>query len=426
LKGHLSFAVEDQDMAAPSKAEAGDTDQAPSLEDEVQVRLDVSAREQGFPDSEALSGRDQVASLEGNRDVFESIMEFLGGNTTPLEGLNETSYDEFTELLANPEKLQEQERELLKQERDVEDGGESTIAPDKVEDKEEVLPSTKCISSVTNPFPDVLTSTSGQSASLAGGENQTEDEGVSKMSQWLDLGAIPSPSPPGNPSSSGEKGELFEACRVHGTTSKLPEAGHMQDVTSDQLPGAGHMQDVNSNKWLEVGHMQAMTSDKLPWDGHMQDMTSNKLPVASHVEGPASSLLSEVHSTISNELYRVNQELMMPSALADLQELQLPGSVEEDLSNGAPDLLSGEGAGKRVGVVGEEVPVKTKSRPKRRSKKGKKQTAEPVVSMGVSDLAEVPPRCVSVYGGLVWGGSSLQLPQVFADAATSQGIIINK
>ena len=254
------------------------------------------ARAEDVPLPLETSSEEEMPSAEDTQKAFESIMELIDGGPSSHRKSTElvqSSFDEFTELLTNPEKLQEQERELQSHEEALpKDEPEVSRSP--------VAGSDASLS--TASFPDVLKSTSVQDppANVAEGAGDSDGGGVD--TQWPDLGAPEQPR--------------------------------------------------------ETGHVD------------MAEAVS-------------------VKAAISNELFQVGvgEGLLMPSALTDMQDFH-DNSVDTEVSKAAPDLLDQEVPTEtKASFEAEEGVVRTKSRSRRRAKRGKKQNA---TGVGVTELLEAP------------------------------------
>lgn len=275
---------------------------------------------------------DQVPSLEDTQKAFNGIMEFLSidkpeaASQQPIA----VSFDEFAELLHNPGKLQEKERGLEMAE-------EPALAPQIEDSPAEVIGATSASS-----FPDVLKSASYQDLPLASTEvddsGKSESGKISGEMQWPDIGA-PKPAGEFAEKLQTDKCDLAEACIVSGVVSN------------------------------EVCQADSQSSE---------------------------------------------ERLLMPSALTDLQELQMLGSkmemevteskkeveavsskkevevvsskMETEIADISLDLLDQELSAENKWILDmEEGPMKSKSRSRKRSKKGKKMNASPPMSMGVTE-----------------------------------------
>lgn len=249
------------------------------------------------------ASEDEVPNLEDTQKAFDSIMEFLDvDNKAEVSKPDQPSFDEFTELLSNPEKLQEQEKELQLAE-------ESKDLPLGEDDPSLVISSDKSHSSF---FPDVLKSTLGQDPPLYEADTEVRMR-ESEVSHWPDIG-VPGPPP--------------ETLQTNSSQCDLAEANY-------------------------------------------------------------------VAGAVSNEMYQAASGLglLMPSALADLQMLEIQdNSVDVEVSNNAPDLLDQEALLDTKWILeADEGSLKAKSKPKKRSRRGKKQNAG--ASMSVAEVLEAP-RCV--------------------------------
>ena len=266
----------------------------------------VLAKENTFSDENIdekgpeTASEDEVPNLEDTQKAFDNIMEFLDvDHKAEVSKIDKPTFDEFTELLSNPEKLLEQEKELQLAEEPqdqplVEDDPSLEVSSDK---------------SHSSFFPDVLKSTSGQDPPLH--ESDTEVRmSESEVSHWPDIGV---PGPPAEP--------------------------------------------------LQISSSQC------------------NLPEANYVAG-----------AVSNEMYQAGSSsgLLMPSALADLQMVEVEDNGV-DVDN-TPDLLDQEPSldTKWTLEVGEGN-LKPKSKPKKRSRRGKKQNTG--ASMSVAEVLEAPRYC---------------------------------
>lgn len=268
---------------------------------------------------------DQVPSLEDTQKAFNGIMEFLSIDEPEAASQQPVavSFDEFAELLHNPGKLQEKERGL-------EIAEEPALAP-QIEDSPEVIGSVGATSA--SSFPDVLKSASYQDLPQLSTEvddsGKSESGKISGEMQWPDIGA-PKPAGEFAEKLQTDKCDLAEACIVSGVVSN------------------------------EVCQADSQSSE---------------------------------------------ERLLMPSALTDLQELQVLGSkmemevteskkeveavsskMETEIADISPDLLDQELSAENKWILDmEEGPMKSKSRSRKRSKKGKKMNASPPMSMGVTE-----------------------------------------
>lgn len=244
------------------------------------------------------SSEDDAPSPEATKRAFESIMETseISSLRKPTSELNPSSFDDFAELLANPEKLQEQEQEQERKLQDREEAEADDVPGIGAGDHSSPAISSDASHS-TSSVPDVLKSTSTKNPPI------DADAGDSDMdTQWPDIG-VPEPT---------------RDTAVH-LRSNLAEA-------------------------------------------------------------------VSVKGAVSNEVCQVvpDSELLMPFALTGMHEFQVQDEVEK--LNVAPDLLHQEVEGEGA-LEAEEGTLKTKSRSRKRSKRGKKQTA---TSLGVTEFMEAP------------------------------------
>lgn len=131
--------------------------------------------------------------------------------------------------------------------------------------------------------------------------------------------------------------------------------------------------DVVESKWPDIGAPEPSIEYVQPADVRVNSAVSN----------------SEVYIEES-ELPGVG--LLMPSALADVQDLTVTGSgVEMEAANSTPDLLEQEVSIEVKGPLdSEDGTLKVKSKPRKKTKRGKKQNAEKSSCVGVVEVVDAP------------------------------------
>ncbi len=297
----------DADPEAVPPAENPPKNESIHVEDNTEMEAVCSKT-----DEEVLDITTELPSAEDSKQAFDSIMELLSvakpraDSSDTVDG-NQATFDEFKELLSNPEKLQQQEEEIKSSDK-------FSVPDDATQSEGEIFQVVS--SSPMNPvssYPDVLKSTACQDSKPNQDEEENNKESMTEdvseaEAKWPDIGADVPKDVPGNSKS--------DKC-------DFAEAGIIESVLSNE-------------------HYQS--------DNH--------------------------------------ERLLMPSAIADVQDLGMQGSnLNVDLSNSTPDLLDETSSGVKQSLELEEGTVKTKSKPRKRSKRGKaKQNTGPV---GVAEVLEV-------------------------------------
>lgn len=146
---------------------------------------------------------EEAPSASESQKAFDSIMELLhveksAAAATPPQ--KEATFEEFTELLKNPDKLREQEREYegQNQEEDVPAVPKEDPPLGEAADPEAV---TSTLASSTSSFPDVVRPATYQDPPLTVSQEdvETQHREVAPASmpetQWPDIGAAQGPSP---------------------------------------------------------------------------------------------------------------------------------------------------------------------------------------------------------------------------------------
>ena len=149
-----------------------------------------------------------------------------------------------------------------------------------------------------------------------------------------------------------------------------------EDSSGIKTEGVG----LNESQWPDIGsHVEVERTSK----------EECNLPEANHVQ-----------AALSNEYYHsdgqpVDAGLLMPSAIADLQEADVQGStLSAELSNSTPDLLDETSSEVKEYLDLEVGTIKTKPKSRRRSRRSRaKQNSGPVTPAG-TEVLEVP-RLVS-------------------------------
>lgn len=238
------------------------------------------------------SSEEEVPTAEDTRTAFESIMELIDGGASGTSSLRkstelvQSSFDDFAELLINPGKLRDQERELQSREEAF-----PKDSPALSEGCHSPVVGSDVASHSTTSFPDVLKSTSGQDPLTNTGEDAGDSDGGGTLdNQWPDIGVPELPR-------------------------DTPRGGDVPEVVS-------------------------------------------------------------VKGAVSNEFCQVGAGLLMPSALTEIQDVfqVRDNNLDIEVSNAAPDLLDQEiSMESKTALEPEEVAVRTKSRSRKRPKRGKKQ-----------------------------------------------------
>lgn len=178
---------------------------------------DCTLRAEHVPLPTETSSEDEP-SAEETKKTFESILEFLDGDKSEMSNLrkptepNQSSFEEFAELLTNPENLQEQEKGL-------QDADQLFVLEEAPTNCTPAVASS--VSHSASSFPDVLKSTSDQDPPLYGlheDKSVIELDGMSMDTQWPDIGA-PELSRDKAGISLSENCDLAEAIPVEGAVS---------------------------------------------------------------------------------------------------------------------------------------------------------------------------------------------------------------
>ena len=318
------------------------------------VQTETTSEDLAPPPPPVLSDEEaELPNPEDTQKTFSNILEMLHVDKPAVHSAPKPSFEEFTELVSNPAKLQERERavEAGIMAADAVNSPESAAA--LVEDTGEgkIAGTITTLTNSTPSFPDVVKPATFQEPLVGVMQKDfTETEQTEPTSdadtstQWPDIGG---------------------ATEVPAMSTKKVYPG------VDTVAGASVMTGVD----LTAG--ETLVAGGPPVAG--RPLVVGETLVAGEILAGA-----DVVPSATPDQIQVREAVYIADSEPPDIGLTMPSALTEEISNVGPDLLEQEGCVESNQETVEEGTVKVKSKPRRRSRK-KKQSSDMVASVGVME-----------------------------------------